>query len=65
VAVRPSDIREPTTTARSLDMALELTIDDELTLRPDAARVLARIVRQHLDRHAETPRLSCHTRAPH
>ena len=64
MALRTSDVREATIPSRTLDDRLELHIDDEVAITPGAARVLARIVRQHLDDKDATAGLACHTPAP-
>lgn len=48
------------------DARLELLVEDDLTLTADAATVLARIVREHLDRTQPThaPAVAGHTGAP-
>ena len=56
-AIPASDVSDP----------VALVAEDEIALTPAAATVLARIVRQHLDREQEKPALSVvgHTGGAH
>lgn len=64
----PTCARPSTATPASLaDDWLKLVPEDEIVLTPEAATVLARIVREHLDqtRPVSTPSATRHTSAAH
>lgn len=46
-------------------LAVDLVAEDELALTPDAATVLARIVRARVEARNESSSISCHTDAAH
>ena len=45
--------------------AVDLVAEDELALTPDAATVLARIVRARVEGRSEPSTISCHTDTAH
>lgn len=53
------------TTVAPKHLTVDLVADDELELTPDAAIVLARIVRARVEARSESSSISCHTDAAH
>lgn len=52
-------------TAAAKQLTVDLVADGELELTPDAAIVLARIVRARVEARNESSSISCHTGAAH
>ncbi|HKC83111.1 MAG TPA: hypothetical protein VKD46_03850 [bacterium] len=67
MAIRSSEVGDDVRLVCAAGAGIELVTEQEIVLTPEGATALARIVRQHLDRHRATPRagVACHTGEAH